>query len=448
MTAAKKDGLYLLAIGSAIFLLFGIALQFSAGDSREDFKAVVYGARCLLHHCDPYNEQELFRYYQGQFPEPLASHLRSHTLTLYVNLPATILFVSPFAMLPFAAASALWSILTAASLILAAFLAWDLASGYAPTLAGALIALSLISAAVVLGNGNPAGIVIALSVISVWCFVRQRFIVAGVLCLAISLALKPHDAGLVWLYLLLAGGILRKRALQTLGVTALLSLVAVLWVYQVSPHWIPELRSNMAIMSGPGGNNDAGPDGPTSRKHSAEMIVDLQSAISVFRDDPTFYNAAAWLVCGTLLLLWILATLRSHSSPADTWLALAAITPLTMLITYHRAYDTRLLMLAVPACAMLYAGKGIVGRLALAITALALIFTGEVPSAFLRPITANLPPISAGPLAKLATLFLARPAPLVLLLMAVFYLCVYASRILRPSMQESPAEISQPITGS
>jgi len=440
MTSSKKDGLYLLAIGAAVFLLFGIALQFAAGDSREDFKAVVYGARCLLHHCDPYNETELFRYYQTQFPEPLVSHLRSHTLTLYVNLPATILFVSPFAMLPFAAASALWSILTAASLVLAAFLAWDLASAYAPTLGGVLIALSLLSAAVVLGNGNPAGIVVAFAIIAVWCFIRQQFLFAGVLCLAISLALKPHDAGLVWLYLLLAGGTLRKRALQSLAVTVLFSLVAVLWVYQVSPHWIPELRTNMAIMSGPGGNNDPGPDGPTSRKHSAEMIVDLQSAVSLFRDDPPFYNAVAWLICGTLLLLWILATLRSRFSPADTALALAAITPLTMLITYHRAYDTRLLMLAVPACAMLYAGKGIAGRIAPAITTLALIFTGEVPSAFLKPITANLPPISAGPLATIETLFLARPAPLVLLGMAVFYLCIYARRTLRPSTEQSAPE--------
>jgi hypothetical protein len=435
MTSTKKDGLYLLGLGAAIFLLFGIALQFAAGDSHEDFKAVVYGARCLLHHCDPYNENELFRYYQTQFPEPLVSHLRSHTLTLYVNLPATILFVSPFAMLPFAAASAVWSILTAASLILAAFLAWDLASGNAPTLAGALIALSLISGAVVLGNGNPAGVVVALCIISVWCFIRQRFILAGVLCLAVSLALKPHDAGLVWLYLLLAGGTLRKRALQSLAVTALFSLVAVLWIYQVSPHWIPELRTNMAIMSGPGGNNDPAPNGPTSSKHSAEMIVDLQSAISIFRDDPPFYNTVASLVCGTLLLLWILATLRARSSPAHTGLALAAITPLTMLITYHRAYDTRLLMLAVPACAMLYAGKGIAGRIALIITTLALIFTGEVPSALLRPITANLPPISAGPLAKCETLFLARPAPLVLLLMAAFYLWIYARHTHRPSTQ-------------
>ena len=41
------------------------------------------------------------------------------------------------------------------------------------------------------------------------------------MCLAISLMLKPHDAGLVWLYFLLAGGIYRKRALQALVADAI-----------------------------------------------------------------------------------------------------------------------------------------------------------------------------------------------------------------------------------
>ena len=51
---------------------------------------------------------------------------------------------------------------------------------------------------------------------------------AGILCMAVSLAIKPHDSGLVWFYFLLAGGVYRKRALQTLAVTVLLALPAIL----------------------------------------------------------------------------------------------------------------------------------------------------------------------------------------------------------------------------
>jgi len=443
MTKEKKDGLYLLALGAAVFLLLGVALQSAASDSREDFRAVVYGARCLLHHCDPYNEKDLFRYYQQEFAEPYASHLRSHTLTLYINLPATILVVTPLAILPFCLASILWSLLTAASLMLAAFLMWDLASKYAPVLSGALIALSLASGAIVLGNGNPAGIVVAFALVGVWCFVRERFVLAGVLCLAVSLALKPHDAGLVWLCLLLVGGPLRRRALQTLLVTALLSLVAVLWVSIVASRWLPELRSNMATMSGSGGNNDAGLTGPTSQKRATEMIVNLQSAVSVFRDDPKVYNTVSYLVCGMLLLLWLIVILRSPRSPAYTWLALAAIAPLTMLVTYHRAYDTRLLMLTVPACGMLLAEKGATGRLALIVTALGITFTGELPYALLKLVTPS-PPVTPVTLSqKMQTLLLARPASLFLLLMAVFYLWIYLHRALGAQSRANPPEPSE-----
>lgn len=433
MTRSRKDGLYMLILGAAVFLLLGASFQYSAPDSREDFKAVVYGARCLLHHGDPYSESDLYQYYLHEVGEPTASHLRSHTLTLYINLPATVLFVSPFALLPFTIAAALWSVLTAASLILAAFLAWDLASFYAPVLSGALIALSLSSAAIVLGNLNPAGIVVAFCIISVWCFLKQRFVLAGILCLAISLSLKPHDAGLVWLCLLLTPGTLRKRALQALALTILFSLVAVACVSRVSPHWLPEFRHNFATTAGPGFNNDPGLTGATSHDRATEMIVNMQSAVSVFLGEPRIYNAVTFTFCGALLLVWLFATLRSPRSPSRTFVALAVIAPLTMLATYHRAYDTRLLMLAVPACAMLYAERRLTGKLALLVTALAILCTGELPYAILKLLTPNLSVAltTSAPLnQKLATLFLARPGPLALLLMSLFYLGIY----LRPAL--------------
>ncbi|HEY1580741.1 MAG TPA: hypothetical protein VGF82_27055 [Terracidiphilus sp.] len=449
MTKAQKDGLYLLSLGAAVFLLLGAALQHSASDSREDFKAVVYGARCLLHHCDPYSEPDLYRFYLHEFGEPVASHLRVHSLTLYVNLPATILFVAPFALIPFGLASVLWSLLTATSLILAALLAWDLASEYSPALPGALIAVVLSSAAIVLGNLNPAGVVVAFCVIAIWCFQKQRFVFAGVLLLAFSLALKPHDAGPIWLYLLLApsslSGSLRKRALQTLAATTIISLAAIVWVSAVAPHWPAELRANMAVMSSPGGNNDPAPSGPTSRDRATEAIVSLQAAISVFRDDPPFYNATTYLACGALLLLWIVVTLRStHPTPSLTWLALAAIVPVTMLVTYHRDYDTRLLLLAVPACAMLYSQRGLAGKSALLVTTLAIICTGELSNVLLKSLTPNLPLVgpSATVIQKLTVLVLGRNGSITLLLMSVFYLYIYLREVFQREKPSMPGPVS------
>jgi len=430
----KRDGFYLLILGAAVFLFFGFALQQVASDSREDFRAVVYGSRCLLHHCDPYNETELFRFYERELGTSAASHFRSHTLTLYVNLPATVLLTAPLAMLPFGISSLMWSIATAASFILASFLIWDMSSSHAPVLSAALIAISLVSAAIVLGNGNPAGIVIASCLIAVWCFLKDRYILAGVLCLSISLAVKPHDAGLVWLCFLLAGSRLRKRALQTLATTAILSLAAVLWVSRSAPNWFPEFRSNMTTMSAHGGNNDPGPSGPTSRDRATEMIVNLQSAVALIRDNPRFYNRVTLLVCGLMFLSWLIGIFLSPRTSTFTWLALAAIAPLTMLVTYHRAYDTRLLMLSVPACAMLVAEKGKIGIAGATFTTLRLIFTGEVPYALFKPLVSSIQ-IPAEGSSSIAMMVLTRPAPLVLLLMAGFYLWVFLSRTSRQRNQ-------------
>ncbi|MBS1806472.1 MAG: DUF2029 domain-containing protein [Acidobacteria bacterium] len=382
----------------------------------------------------------MFRYYQSEFAEPLASHFRDHTLTLYLNLPATFVMVAPLAILPFPTAFAIWSVLTAAAVLLSAALIWDLSPCQSRTLSGALIGLSLVNSAIVLGNGNPAGLVVALTLISIWCFYKQRCVLAGVFCLAVSLALKPHDAGFVWLYLLLAGGTLRKRALQSLGVTVLLTLAGIFWVSQVSSGWLPELRSNMATMATAGANNDPGPRGPTARLRSPEMIVDLQSAISVFRDEPQIYNTVAWLVCGAVLSLWIFITVYRGYSTDNSWLALAAVAPVTLLVTYHRGYDARLILLAIPACANLYAEKGNIGRLAIGVTGLAFILTGEVSSAVLNSVTKGLP-IFVGLAGKIEILFLGHPAPLALFLMMIFYLWIYSLRVSgRPLLSEPPAD--------
>jgi len=369
----------------------------------------------------------LFKFYEREFGAQAAVHFRSHSLTQYVNLPATILVTVPFAWLPFTISSLLWTIVTAVSLILGSFLIWSLSSLQAPVLSAALIAISLTSGAVVLGNGNPAGIVIAFCLIAVWCFHKDRFALAGVLCLSVSLSLKPHDAGLVWLFFLLAGGRLRTRALQTLVISALLGVAAVVWVSKTAPNWFPELRINMAAMADRGGNNDPGPAGPTSRNGAVETIVNLQSAIALIQDKPSFYNTITFLICGFLLLIWAVSVFLSPRTSEFTWLALAAVAPLTMLVTYHRAYDTRLLMLSVPACAILAAEKGTLGRVAIFVTTLGLFFTGELPNALLRALTYRIQiPEAWG--ARMAMLFLTRPAPLVLLLMACFFVWVILSR--------------------
>jgi len=199
---------------------------------------------------------------------------------------------------------------------------------------------------------------------------------AGVICLGIGLLLKPHDAGLIWLYFLLAGSTFRKRALQALVGTLVLGALTTLWVTHVAPDWLPELRSNLAFISARGHLNDPGPTSMAGR--GILMVISMQSAVSMFRDDPRFYNPITYIVCGALLLMWTRTTLRTRSSQAKAYLALGAVAALTLLPVYHRLGDAKLLMLAVPGCALLWAESAHIGRLAFLVTAAGIAMTGDL----------------------------------------------------------------------
>jgi hypothetical protein len=398
-----------------------------AMDKWVDFKHIYYGTRCLIQHRDPYKVSELESVYRAEGGELPSETIQAHqAVTIYRNLPATFIFTAPFAMLPWGPALLLWMTLTAGIFILAAFLMWDIGASYAPDISLFLICILLVNCEMIFGGGNTAGITVGLCVVSVWCFLQEKFVPAGILCLAISLAIKPHNAGLVWLYFLLAGGVYRKRALQTLIVTVVIAIAAILWVTSIAPHWMGELNSNMLATSVHGGINDPGPASASGRY--AYMVIDLQAVISVFRDDPRIYDPVSYLVCGTLLLVWAARTLWARFSQRRAWLALAAIVPLTVLVTYHRPWDAKLLMLTVPACAMLWAEGGKIRWIALVVTTAGIVLTADIPLAILVIFTRDLSINIASLSGLILKAVLTRPTPLILLLMSIFYLWIYLRR--------------------
>jgi len=427
MTKARLDGLYLLLLGSAVFLLFGVALENSAPAPLADFRGLYYPARCLVQHCDPYLESDVLRIYMVESSfEPLDTAKVRQIVTRAVYPPTAFSFTILFGMLPWGPAHILWIALTIASLIFSSFLVWSLGADDSPVLFGGLLGFLLANSEVVVIGGNAAGIDISLCAVAVWCFFRERYVFAGILCLALSLAIKPQEAGFVWLFFVLAGGMYRKRALQTLVATIAIGLPGVLWIWHVSPHWMQELNSNIAAFSTNGGTNDPGL--ASAGAHGLGMVISLQAVTSVFSDNPRIYNPASYLIFGLLLLVWAVATLRSRMTPDKAWLALAAISALSMLPVYHRQYDAKLLMLSVPACAMLYIEGGVRGKLALVINVLGFVFTGDVVWAVLLSLIGN----PHGLIARMPGQFLVAiqvfPAPMILLAMGIFYLSVYVRR--------------------
>ena len=425
MTRIRFDGFLLFVLGSLLFVVVGGFCALVFPTSMADFRSVYYGARCLVQHSDPYRVSDLQRAYQAEYkdyvstPEPLR-----RVVMFCVNLPTVLVFSTPFALLPWGPAHVLWMILIAVGFILAAYLVWSLCARDAPVISGALIGVFLLGSELLLEIGNTAGIVVSLCAIAVWCFLKDRFAPAGVLCLAVSLAIKPHVAGLVWLFFLLAGGLYRKRALQTLAMTAVLSLSAAFWVSHVAPHWIVELQANLHTASVHGNLDDPGPAGVDPQSHGA-IEISLQTVVSVFRDDPRFYNPITYLLCAPFLLVWAITTLRRRFSQESAWLALAAIAALSMLPLYHRLHDTGLLLLAFPAFATLWAKGGPTAWLALLFTSASAIVTCDFPVQWLAIHSAHLRDSTPGLPGQLLTVVLARPVPLVLLAVGTFYLWVY-----------------------
>ena len=422
MTNARRDGLILVFLGSAVIVvILGYLLLARSPGAVHDFISSYYATRCLLHQSDPYSEKELLGDYEAEGAPRLVDETEDRiSVGRYVYPPTTFAVLVPFALFPWDIAHILWAIFSASSLILAACLAFDLGADHAPILCGAIIAYLLANSEILVMLSNPSALMIALCVIAAWCFIRDRFVAAGILCMALSLAIKPQGPGLVWLYFLLAGGVFRKRALQVLVVACAISIPFMVWTWMVSPHWIRELQANIQSFSYRGGPTDPGP----SSSMRAEFL-DLQVVLSRFHDSPVFYNSVTYLVFAPLLLIWAAATVRTKPSKRKDFLALAAIAPLSLLPIYHHYYDTKLLLLVVPGLGLLWTRRNRVAFIALLLTAASFFFTGDLSHWLVTRTAQGLYPApggSAGWLADAVTVF---PAPLLLLATGVFYLWIY-----------------------
>ena len=418
MTKARLDGLHMLILGSFFFVAIGVMMELTNPLGMTDFQELYYGSRTVAQHHDPYRPDDVAAVYRaqaGSLPEDSGvSHTKRLIIFVCSNLPTTLLLVAPLATLSWKVAAVLWMSLIAAAFIAACSLVWSFGAGSAPRFYGGLLFLLLVNSGLLLSAGNTAGLVISLSVIAVCCFLRDRFVLAGVVCLALALAMKPHDAGPIWLYFLLAGGVQRKRAFQSLALTAVMAAVAVLWMSHGSPHWLPEYQSNLHAAMSSGGRDNPGPT--TQGGRGIGQIISLQAILSLIWDNPWFYNLTAWLLCGPLILVWCIRTLRAGFSPRMAWLALAAISALAMAPFYHRTYDARLLLLAVPACAMIWNERGACGGSVLGLTLAAIVLTGDLFWVVLFQITHY---------SGASVVFGMIPAPLILLAAGVFYLWIY-----------------------
>jgi hypothetical protein len=410
--------LFLLTCASSFALVWGLMRAQSARGILLDYRVVYVGARCLIHGCDPYNETEVMRVYFAEggerLPGPQQGQTQQYLAAQQLYPPTAELFFAPFALLSWPRSYALWVGISFGLMTTAAFLMWQAAQKYATDPPFFLACILLSNSGILFSGGNPAGIAVSLCVIGLWCILQNRFAAAGVLCLAVSLAIKPHDGGLLWLYLILLGGLFRKRAIYALGVVAVLAAFAVTCISRIAPNWLAEMRSNLALYSTGGATND--PAGGT-----ASMMVNLQPVLAAIYNNPHFYNILTYAIVTPLFLALLFVILKSgRMSEKGIWLGVAAIATLSLLPAYHRPHDAKILLLTLPACAVLWAEKGGTAWMGLAFTSAGILITSDLPLAALNLSNAAFQP-GPGFISRSLGLIAARPIGIVLLAASAFY---------------------------
>jgi hypothetical protein len=362
----SNPNLHLLVLGISAVIFFAVggarAFRFS-----HDLVPVYTGAGCLLHGCDPYDtsqlQQEFFRR-GGRVVD-----LPSWEIDVPVYPPSTFLVLTPLALLRYPMARLLWFLLNGCLFIFSAVLVLSACPQSHRWLATTLGSLILATSGILLVLGQPAALAISLVIISSYLFLRTRYLPLGALLLMLSLAVKPQIGGLIALYFLAQKLYRRYAAVALVGALALLLFAGLLFkVRPQSANWTSTLRTNLAATLSPGGSAD-----PRPANQVAVGDINLQSLTSIFFAEAGTFNLVAYAVFLGLVAMWILVIPWSSMSPEMQLLALAALSILSLMPVYHRFYDTRLLLLTLPAVIAVFQRRRFLGALIAVLTVLAVI---------------------------------------------------------------------------
>jgi hypothetical protein len=358
-----KPDLHLLVVCIASLMLFAVG---GAGvfHASNDFVPVYAGARCLVHGCDPYDTSQLEPEFFQAGGQP--SDLPSWQIDVPVYPPSTFLALAPLALLRFPVARLVWFLLNGCLFAIAAGLTLSICPPPHRWLATIMVSFFVLTAGILLVLGQPAVFAISLVVIGSCLFLRGRFVPLGAFLFFLRLAVKPQIGGFIVLYFL-AQRIYWRYAAVALAGAALLLLCAslVLGRHPRSAGWASTLRANLSATLSPGGSADPRPANP-----QAIGDENLQALTSIFMAKAGQFNAAAYAIFLALFGAGMLVVLRANRGPELHMVALGALSILTLMPVYHRFYDTRLLLLSVPAVVMVFQRRRVLGTVIAVLTVL------------------------------------------------------------------------------
>jgi Glycosyltransferase family 87 len=329
-----------IAIAAVIFFALG---GLRAHYVQNDFVPVYEGARCLLHGCNPYGSGELL------YP------------------PSTLFVLSPLALFTYPVAWFIWFVLSGVLFVAAVVVILSLCPRRHRWLATGLGAVLLAGSSLLLILGQPSAFAVSLVGIGVYFFLQGRRLLVGALLIMLSLAVKPQIGGLIVLYLFFRGVHRRYAALSMAGALAILFCGGlILRVHPQSANWVADLRTNLSRAVVPGATDDPRPSNET-----AAAALNLQTITSVFFNDEKVFNDVAYAIFGMLLAAWLVAVMRMNPNLNNHLLSIGALTVLTLLPVYHRNYDSRFLLLAIPGALIVFERRRILGAFLCVLTALA-----------------------------------------------------------------------------
>ena len=407
---------YVVFAGCCLYFLFHW-FPYRDGAQTRDFVAPYAGARCLWTGCNPYDSQQIAKSFADA--GGLSTDHPDWKWEPAVYPPSTLIELLPFSLLRYHAARIVWygcnALTFCAGMLMMTFF---IRRRYRPwaLLAGAL-ALTSETVALLFNIGQPTGSAVGLLVIALWFLLKTDRWMAGVICLGLSLGLKPQLAGLVFLCLLWRTRH-RAAAVRAGGLAGAFLVCGLAWL-TLSPDakgWRQDYHAQVEGSLVPGGIND-----PTVKNYGSEQFTNLQTVFALIHETPAFYNSMTYGAAAILLTAWVVGSLRQREDAAGLWVSIAAMACIGLLPVYHREYDCVLLILTWPILGWMAARRQWLVVPAAACTAWLLMTAPRFHRHWFGHLR-NAPGSPAFP--KLRIAIYQYPQPLLLLTLSVIYLVV------------------------
>jgi len=329
-----------LIVSSALLLAAG-AFFFFRGPYRElrdsqDFALVYSASRCWVAGLDPYQQENIDREYRLAGGDPTVAPNPASTPSVYP--PDTLALVSILAVADWTTARMAWMAICTVAFLISIPLVLRSAYARSYKLAFYLLAFSLLYSPVNSGlaKGQPGVLAISLLTTAIHLPAFRRRETLGGLLVGLSCCIKPQIA---LPFLLFFAWQRRGRVIAAaLCVIVLVSVAALTRITYNSPTWAKHWVSTVQASTRPGAPNDP----TTFRGSSSYQLVNFQSAVGFFTNNPVIYNL---VTCAVIFGLAAVAFAMQRPQPQLPWLMLGLLSTLVLLGSYHRYYDSQLLLL-------------------------------------------------------------------------------------------------------